>query len=159
MEKNPMTSITPFEQLEQQLKAMIPKNNSSFVLDTDPLAAYQKGISDALELVHQFKKQYGPAGNGSETTSPVTLNDDPKLYQCSPERVAQIDLADPDIRKNENITDADLTEAAFHFENQLLELLEDANTIPYDAYEGLDPVKLAGIIQNSVEKICQLQNG
>ncbi len=159
MEKNPVTSITPFEQLEQQLKAMITKDNRSSVLDTDPLTAYQKGISDALELVRQFKKHSGPAGSGPETTSPVTLNDDPKLYQCSPERVAQMDLADPDIRKNENITNADLTEAAFHFENQLLELLGDDNTIPYDAYEGLDPVKLAAIIHNCVEKICRLQNG
>jgi hypothetical protein len=153
-----MTPINSFEQLEAQLEKRICGSDVPKELGTDPFCAYKKGMQDALELVLRFKAHCRSAkadhpAESSEKPAASAL----KLHQVPPENVVQLDLADPATRSKQKISHADMVEAAFHFENQLLGLLGDANTIPFDAYEGLAPETLAGIISQCAGKICRLE--
>lgn len=71
-----------------------------------------------------------------------------RLHQMPAHTVAETDLA--------RFTREDLVEAAFGFENALMELLGDDNTMPMEIYQHLAPVQLEDIIQSAVEKICRI---
>ena len=79
-----------------------------------------------------------------------------KLFFMDPEAVAVLDL-EREISRG-RIPAADLAEAAFTFENQLMALVEDQNTIPLDAYADMPPDALIRIIRAAVDGICRIKS-
>lgn len=56
------------------------------------------------------------------------------------------------------ISGADLAEAAFTFENELMAVLGDDNTMPADAYAGMDDKTLIKVIRSAVDNICRFRS-
>ncbi len=116
-------------------------------------------IQQALELIPQLAAMQtrltGKVENPTLETAPAPK----KLHQLSAETVNSMDLDDLDNQDLSQHTKKDLTEAAFTFENELMAVLGDENTMPWESYSDLPEDKLLRIIQSSVENICRIQSG
>lgn len=95
-------------------------------------------------------------GREAESTAPAAGAPPEKLFFMDPEAVAVLDL-EQEISRG-RIPAADLAEAAFTFENQLMALVEDQNTIPLDTYTDMPPDELIRIIRAAVDGICRIKS-
>lgn len=77
------------------------------------------------------------------------------LHLMSAESVSVMDL-DEKLALGE-VSEADLAEAAFTFENELMAVLGDDNAMPMAAYSGMDGKELIKIIRAAVDNICRLR--
>lgn len=145
--------------LEELVRAgMEAENAAGTAHEKACAAAYTKGLKDALAVVishkrHGVQSAGHTPGPGQSDTSDKT----PRLCQMDARDIIRLRLAEPDTIRNSDFSQAELTEAAFTFENELMTRLGDANTIPLDAYTELSETQLAGIIKNCTEKIVQLE--
>ena len=81
-----------------------------------------------------------------------------KLHEMTAAQVASLNISDNSEKGIEEHSHTELMEAAFIFESQLMELLEDINPISYEAYSELSHTQLADIIKNCTEQICKIGN-
>lgn len=119
--------------------------------------AYSNGFEAAFDLVlsHYRQERLNSQHTGKDPALPAER---PKLY----------DLKAPQVSRNWNeveekeiiemYTRLELTEAAFRFENELMGMLGDDNSMEYEAYDGLNNDQLVRIIRTSVTEICRLEN-
>ncbi len=120
-------------------------------------------IPAALALIPQLAamkaRLAGQTGDPTEDDTPKTAPAPKKLHQLSAQTVNSMDLGDLDNQDLLLHTREDLAEAAFTFENELMAVLGDENTMPWESYSDLPEDKLIRIIQSSVENICRMQSG
>ncbi len=81
-----------------------------------------------------------------------------KLHEMTAAQVASLNISDNSEKGIEEHSHTELMEAAFIFESQLMELLEDINPISYETYSELSHTQLADIIKNCTEQICKIGN-
>ena len=115
-------------------------------------------ICRASELVPQLSDMQtqteNPAGNDQPIPAGTSAK---KLHQLPAEDVAGLDLAglsDVSTLPAQGLaphSTTDLVEAAFTFENELMALLGDENSMPYEVYERMDDAQLLPVIRAAVE--------
>lgn len=81
-----------------------------------------------------------------------------KLHEMAAAQVASLNTSSSSGKGIEEYSHAELMEAAFMFENQLMGLLGDINLISYEAYSELSHTQLADIIKHCTEQICKIEN-
>ena len=81
-----------------------------------------------------------------------------KLHQMTAAQVALLNISDNNEKGIKDYSRSELIEAAFMFENQLMELLGDINPALYEAYVELSHTQLTDIITNCVEQIYKIEN-
>jgi Asp-tRNA(Asn)/Glu-tRNA(Gln) amidotransferase B subunit len=117
---------------------------------------YTRGIKDALELISLHIKQ------SQNTESPTPLQPkkkEPKhqkLYEMHAQDIVTLTRNSQKSEIFKALPKDDLIETAFKFENELMQLLGDENTIPFDTYTDLSMDQLVKIIKNCTEKITQI---
>lgn len=120
-------------------------------------------IQRAAELMPFLSSmEAGQQTSFNETESKADTEPPRKLHQMPAEEVAGFDLSNREGLDKQGLSPhsaADLVEAAFTFENELMTLLGDENAMPYDIYETMDEAKLCTVIQSAVENICRLRRG
>lgn len=145
-------------ELEERLAALCREAETATATAGDTQkevqSAYARGLGHALNLVQEFCRR-----EKDRTASSEKAQAEPKVYELAPDVAARLNLPALVSKNPAAYSPADLVEAAFRFENMLMAILEDDNTLPWDAYQGLAPAQLAGIIQNSAEEICRIQRG
>ncbi len=119
--------------------------------------AYARGIKDALDLIQLYIDQQQSEAF-SEGEEDIEYHELKKLYQMTSEEVASLGIHNIFQTAIEDNTEDELAEAAFKFENELIALLGDANTIPFDSYTILSTDKLISIIEKSISDISRLKN-
>ncbi len=81
-----------------------------------------------------------------------------KLHEMTAAQVATLNISGNSEKGIEDFSHTELMEAAFIFENQLMQLLEDINPISYETYSELSHTQLTDIIKNCTEQICKIGN-
>lgn len=81
-----------------------------------------------------------------------------KLHKMTAAQVASLNISNDSEKGVEDYSHTELIEAAFMFENQLMELLGDINPSLYETYSVLSPTQLANIIKNCTEQICKIES-
>ncbi len=118
-------------------------------------------VSDALALLPRLRAAADRLNTRAKATAPPAPVPE-KLHGMRPEQVRQLDLTNlldhPESGPPE-YTREELTEAAFTFENQLMALLGDETTMPWESYADLPRDQLVRIIQSAVENICRRNTG
>ncbi len=110
---------------------------------------YLKGIKDTTDLI----KNHIISNISSYNLRLDSIENKPrKLFQLEPEEILKLDLKN---QSPKNYTVDEFAETAFNLENQLLELLGDVNSMPFDSYTALSSKQLVKIIINSAEGICR----
>lgn len=152
-----MILLDTTDRLTAHLEKMMSQSPEAGIEKMAPEKAYRKGIEDSLTLIRTHIEQCSKATETKNATmAHPTEEKQPQLSQMPPAQVIKLDLNDPKKIEESGFGLTDLIEAAFHFENRLIELLADDNTIPYDAYESLDSRQLGKIIHHCAKKILQL---
>jgi len=82
------------------------------------------------------------------------FNPPDKLHEMTATQV----VLDNNEKRIDEYSHTELIEAAFIFENRLMELLGDTNPITYEAYAELSHTQLTKIIKNCAEQICKIEN-
>jgi hypothetical protein len=169
------------EQQDQKMRDGIKKQTLADNQDTAPLSQTRELLRDMIgellfrgceeghklirqagELLPQLKKlETQLAGDGlpspsSDPKMPVPVAPE-KLHQLSAERVSDLNLSDLSAERLSPYSRKDLAEEAFTFENQLMALLEDGNTMPWETYAHAPEEELIRIIKSAVENICRLR--
>ncbi|WDP92231.1 MAG: hypothetical protein HUN04_21905 [Desulfobacter sp.] len=118
--------------------------------DTHPLIKRAGELVPMLEAVgngtHPDKEENGR----TDSTPPQTLQ------SMAAETVSAMDLET--MLDRGEVTGTELAEAAFTFENELMALLGDDNTMPMEAYSGMDESGLIKVIGAAVDNICRLRS-
>ena len=81
-----------------------------------------------------------------------------KLYQMTAAQMVSLTISDGSEKGIKDRSHAELTEAAFMFETQLMDLLGDINPIAFESYAKLSHSQLTGIIKNCAGQICQIES-
>ena len=81
-----------------------------------------------------------------------------KLHEMTAAQVVSLNISGDSEKGLEDYDHEELMEAAFMFENQLMVLLGDENSISYELYSDLSHRQLADIIENCTEQICKIEN-
>lgn len=105
-----------------------------------------------LSLKNLVEQGFTPLGMTDALTSPD------QLHNMTAAQVTSLSFPDNKEKEIEDYSHTELMEAAFVFENQLMELLGDINPVSYEAYSVLPPAQLADIIKNCAEQICKIEN-
>jgi len=98
------------------------------------------------------------AGQLTDRPGPAPVRSPERLHLMTAEEVSLLDLGDLTAPGLAPHTRAELAEAAFTFENELMALLEDDNTMPMDAYVTMAEDQLKEIIRTAVGNICRLRS-
>ena len=152
-----MIVLDTIDSLVAHLEKMITQRPPSGIEKMDPKKAYKKGLEESLTLFRTHLEQSKKVAEPENAPMSHSIKEkQPQLYQMSPDQVIRLSLNDLEKIEESGFGLPNLIEAAFHFENRLLELLADDNTIPYDSYESLDSGQLGKIIHHCAEKILQL---
>lgn len=105
-----------------------------------------------LSLKNLVGQGFTPVGMTDAVTPPD------QLHNMRAAQVASLNISDNKEKRIEEYSHTELMEAAFVFENQLMELLGDINPVSYETYADLPPAQLADIIKNCAEQICKIEN-
>ena len=151
------------EELEAYLRSIYNECEAAYQIESTKEGkiskkAYAKGIKDALDLINLHMDQQQLIEDFSEIEPEPDYTEAKKLYQMTSEEVISLGIDNIFQAAIENNTEEDLAEAAFKFENELIALLGDENTIPFDSYAVLSTDKLIGIIEKSISDISRLKN-
>ena len=121
--------------------------------------AYAEGFKKALEIVDTHTEEFNSIREVPENVRDAGSAESaaPRLFELSADQVAGLNLDKLDAGARGFYSVDELTEAAFRFENDLMAILGDDNTIPIDAYENLEKEKLIDILCAAVDKIQQIQ--
>ena len=106
-----------------------------------------------LSLKNLLDKGFTPLGITN------TLKPPDKLHEMTAEQVVTLNMSDNNTKEIKDYSHTELMDAAFMFENRLMELLGDINPILYEAYAELSHTQLTDIIKNCAEQICKIENG
>ncbi len=159
-----MVLVNTDELLEKHLIGMYEQSlndvkSASTQQEAEKRVAYAQGIDDVLKIVALHKEQSKEQillSKGNETRHPD--NTGPlKPHQMSAHEISISGLFNSKADALGHSSEKDLAEAAFKFENELIETLGDVNTIPFDSYTTLSKKELIRIIKKSVEDICRLK--
>lgn len=105
-----------------------------------------------LSLKNLLEQGFSPLSIADALTPPD------KLHKMTAAQVTALNISRNSEKSIKEYSHDELREAAFTFENQLMQLLEDINPISYEAYSELSSTQLTGIIINCTEQICKIQN-
>ncbi len=117
---------------------------------------YARGIKDALDLISLHIKQSQNEGNPAPTHSQKEEPKHPRLYEMHARDIVSLTRSSQKSVIFKTLPKEDLIESAFKFENELMQLLGDENTIPFDSYTDLSIEQLTKITKNCAEKITQI---
>ncbi len=135
------------------LKLMLTELRLRGCRDTD------QPIPEALDLIPRLEAMGTRLAGLTGETEAGTIPAPKKLHQLDAGTVRSLDLSDMENLDLPPHTREDLAEAAFTFENELMALLGDENTMPWESYSDLPTDQLLQIIKSSVENICRIQSG
>ncbi len=104
-----------------------------------------------LSLQNLLEQGFIPLGINKAAPSPE------KLHQMTAAQVVSLFISDNCEKKKEDHSHTELMEAAFMFENQLMELLGDINPISFESYATLSQTRLSDIVKSCTEQIYQIE--
>ncbi len=119
---------------------------------------YTRGIKDALGLISLHIKQSQNNDNPVPLQPKKKKSESQKLYQMHAQDIVTLTRNPQKSDIFKTITKEDLVETAFKFENELMQILGDENSIPFDLYTDLSIEQLEKIIKNCTEKIIQINS-
>ncbi len=117
---------------------------------------YASGIKDALDLISLHITQSQNTENPTPIPSKNKEYEPKKLYQMFAQDIVNLTRNSQKSDIFKTLPKKDLIETAFKFENELMQILGDENTIPFDSYADLSMEQLVKIIKNCTEKITRL---
>ncbi len=90
--------------------------------------------------------------------APASVRPPDRLHLMTAEAVSRMDLTDLSAPGLPPHTREELVQAAFTFENELMALLGDDNTMPMDAYSTMEEDQLKAVIRTAVGSICRIRS-
>jgi hypothetical protein len=116
----------------------------------------KQGLLDALHLVQRFKGETSKEERAATCLEPgQSMEKRQNLNQMGAEPILRL-VNDGSL----NLMDypvSELAEAAFQFENELMTLLEDTSTIPFESYTELTKEKLVEILSHAANEIYKIE--
>ncbi|MBU1195498.1 MAG: hypothetical protein KKE62_19585 [Proteobacteria bacterium] len=156
-----MAELDTDKKLEDHLRQMCRKAADAGAKGlSEEKKAYVKGLEDALRLVSLHRRQCMDSADDAARQArgeSLDATGSVKLFQMSPEQVFKLNLDENDEDCLKQCSMEELVEAAFRFENELMAILGDENSIDWDVYADLLPKELIRVVKKSVSDICRYQ--